>query len=167
MKLFNFLFWPLLLTIVLEICVLAFLKENKKRVYGLCLLMNCCTNLSANLASYFLNFTEPVFFILFLILAEALIWSLEALGYFFVKKEKGLAIKYSVLCNGISFSIGCFIQAILAILEVKGMFLDVIAEPENLNAYVSIGITLGIIVLILIFCGIYFLVKYFKNKEKK
>ena len=89
------LLWPLLATIVIELGVLLFLGERRRKV------MNVLTNVPLNL--YAINVSDGWST---LIVGEALVVLTEALCYRWLVGEWRQAWIYSLLCNAISFLTG-------------------------------------------------------------
>ena len=105
LSIFNiYLLKALLATIIVEELVLLILKEKKIKIYLICLIMNVITNVSLNILIHFVSN-----YYLFLIVAEVVIFIIEAFVYYLVKKDIRKAILISLICNILSFIIGMFI----------------------------------------------------------
>ncbi len=93
---------PLVCTIIIELGVLFFLRERRAKVLWASVAINVITNLPLN----WLVFSEWIFDLTTLLLAEIIIVIIEALWYFcFVRRWKQ-AFVYGLLCNTISFLVG-------------------------------------------------------------
>lgn len=92
---------PLVATIVIELGVLLFLGERRRRVLIGTVVMNVLTNVPLNLfALYAVAGWNTV------IIGEALVVLIEALCYIKLLGEWQKAWVYSLLCNAISFLTG-------------------------------------------------------------
>ena len=97
----KMLLWPLVATIVIELGVLLFLSERRRKVlYGL-VVMNVLTNVPLNLYAVYVSDGWST-----LIVGEALVVLIEALYYRWLVGEWRQAWIYSLLCNAISFLTG-------------------------------------------------------------
>ena len=95
------LLWPLLATIVIELGVLLFLGERRRKVLYGSVVMNVLSNVPLNL--YAINVSDGWST---LIVGEALVVLAEALCYRWLVGEWRQAWIYSLLCNAISFLTG-------------------------------------------------------------
>lgn len=112
MTMLNFLFYPLIITLGIEELILVLLKEKRIKVHILAFFMNCCTNISINLIAYALHFESLVLYMVYVIIAEAMVWFLEGMGYFILLRDASKAVKYTLLCNSISLTVGFFVQGL-------------------------------------------------------
>ena len=97
----KMLLWPLVATIVIELGVLLFLRERRRKVLYGSVAMNVLTNVPLNLyAIYAFDGWNT------LIIGEALVVLVEALCYKRLVGEWQMAWIYSLLCNSISFLTG-------------------------------------------------------------
>ena len=92
---------PLVATIVIELGVLLFLGERRRRVLIGSVAMNVLTNVPLNLYAIYVSDGWNT-----LIVGEALVVLIEALCYKKLVGEWQIAWIYSLLCNAISFLIG-------------------------------------------------------------
>jgi len=97
----KMLLWPLVATIVIELGVLFFLGERRRKVLIASVPMNVLTNVPLNL--YAIN-VDDVWKTL--IIGEALVVLTETLCYRWLVGEWQQAWIYSLLCNAISFLTG-------------------------------------------------------------
>ena len=92
---------PLVATIVIELGVLLFLGERRRRVLIGSVPMNVLTNVPLNLYAIYVSDGWNT-----LIVGEALVVLIEALCYKKLVGEWQIAWIYSLLCNAISFLTG-------------------------------------------------------------
>ena len=95
------LLWPLLATIVIELGVLLFLGERRRKVLCGSVVMNVLTNVPLNLYAVHVSDGWST-----LIVGETLVILTEALCYRWLVSEWQQAWIYSLLCNAISFLTG-------------------------------------------------------------
>lgn len=107
---------PLILTVLIEWIVLIILKEKKKHIFVVSLLLNIITNVSLNICLLKINFADIYIYFICLILSEFAIFILEGLGYYLFLKEKKKSICYSLLCNTTSFIVGLILGIIISLL---------------------------------------------------
>ena len=91
----DILLFALLPTIIIELAVLRFLRERRKKVLLGSVVMNILTNIPLN--------------ILLLLMFEVVVIILEALGYALLIRQWKQAFIYSFLCNAISFLTGLLV----------------------------------------------------------
>ena len=89
----DILLFALLPTIIIELAVLRFLRERRKKVLLGSVVMNILTNIPLNILAYY-------------ILQDLI---LEALGYAILIRQWKQAFIYSFLCNAISFLTGLLV----------------------------------------------------------
>ncbi len=100
----DILLFALLPTIIIELAVLRFLRERRKKVLLGSVVMNILTNIPLNiLAYYILQDLLP------LLIFEVVVIILEALGYAILIRQWKQAFIYSFLCNSISFLTGLLV----------------------------------------------------------
>lgn len=97
----KMLLWPLVATIVIELGVLLFLSERRRKVLYGSVVMNVLTNVPLNLYAVYVSDGWST-----LIVGEALVVLIEALYYRWLVGEWRQAWIYSLLCNAISFLTG-------------------------------------------------------------
>ena len=97
----KMLLWPLVATIVIELGVLLFLRERRRKVLYGSVVMNVLTNVPLNLYAVYVSDGWST-----LIVGEALVVLIEALYYRWLVGEWRQAWIYSLLCNAISFLTG-------------------------------------------------------------
>ena len=92
---------PLLATIVIELAVLLFLRERRKKVLLGSVGLNVLTNVPLNLyyAHVCSGWTTMV-------VGEIVVVLVEAFGYWWLIRDVQRALVYSLLCNAVSFLIG-------------------------------------------------------------
>ena len=92
---------PLLATIVIELGVLLFLRERRRRVLWGSVGLNILTNVPLNLYVIHHDIGPTG-----IALAEGLVVVAEALWYFAFTRSLGQSCVYSLLCNAVSFLTG-------------------------------------------------------------
>ena len=97
----KMLLWPLVATIVIELGVLLFMGERRRKVLYGSVVMNVLTNVPLNLYAVYVSDGWGT-----LIVGEALVVLTEALCYKRLVGEWRQAWIYSLLCNAISFLLG-------------------------------------------------------------
>ena len=97
----KMLLWPLVATIVIELGVLLFMGERRRKVLYGSVVMNVLTNVPLNLYAVYVSDGWST-----LIVGEALVVLIEALYYRWLVGEWRQAWIYSLLCNAISFLTG-------------------------------------------------------------
>ena len=95
------LLWPLVATIVIELGVLLFLGERRRKVLYGSVVMNVLTNVPLNLYAVHVSDGWST-----LIVGEALVVLAEALCFRWLVGEWRQSWIYSLLCNAISFLAG-------------------------------------------------------------
>ena len=92
---------PLLATVVIELAVLLFLRERRKKVLLGSVGLNVLTNVPLNLYDAYVcsGWTTVV-------IGEMLVVLVETLGYWWLIRNMQQAFVYSLLCNAISFLTG-------------------------------------------------------------
>lgn len=95
------LLWPLVATIVIELGVLLFLGERRRKVFYGSVVMNVLTNVPLNLFAVHVSDGWST-----LIVGEALVVLAEALCFRWLVGEWRQSWIYSLLCNAISFLAG-------------------------------------------------------------
>ena len=88
-------------TILIELGVLWFLKERRKKVFLSSIVVNVLTNVPLNLLVNHLDGGWG-----FILGGEVVVFIVEALWYFYFTRSIKQALIYSFLCNAISFLIG-------------------------------------------------------------
>lgn len=101
----QLLIFALLPTILIELAVLFFLRERRKRVLAASVIINILTNVPMNL---YINCINGSFFDI--ICGEALVVLVEALWYYLFIRNIKRSFVYSFLCNAISFLLGLFAE---------------------------------------------------------
>lgn len=101
---------PLLVTIILELLMLYWLKEKHKKIFILSILMNAFTNISLNLFIFVFSFKSPIQYFLMVFLIELGIWIFEGIMYHQFLHDVKKSVKYSFFCNGFSFLMGYIMQ---------------------------------------------------------
>ena len=97
----------LLLTIIVELAVLIILKQYKIKLLISIIFTNIITNISMNvLIQYLPNETYD----LNVFLLEIVVFLIEMLVYYIVKKDFKKAFIYSLVCNLSSYIIGLFLM---------------------------------------------------------
>ena len=97
----KMLLWPLVATIVIELGVLLFMGERRRKVLYGSVVMNVLTNVPLNLYAVYVSDGWST-----LIVGETLVVLIEALYYRWLVGEWRQAWIYSLLCNAISFLTG-------------------------------------------------------------
>ena len=97
----KMLLWPLVATIVIELGVLLFMRERRRKVLYGSVVMNVLTNVPLNLYAFYVADGWNT-----VIVGEALVVLVEALCYKRLVGEWQMAWIYSLLCNAISFLTG-------------------------------------------------------------
>ena len=92
---------PLLATIVIELGVLLFLRERRRRVLWGSVGLNILTNVPLNLYAVYIGMGLTMVGV-----GEMLVILVEALGYWWLMRDLHRAVAYSFLCNVISFLLG-------------------------------------------------------------
>ena len=92
---------PLLATIVIELGVLLFLRERRRRVLWGSVELNILTNVPLNLYAVYVGAGLTMVGV-----GEMLVILVEALGYWWLIRDLHRAVAYSFLCNAISFLLG-------------------------------------------------------------
>ncbi len=92
---------PLLATIVIELGVLLFLGERRRKVLWGSVVMNVVTNVPLNLYAVSVSDGWPT-----VVVGETLVVLVEWLCYWWFIRRWGQALVYSLLCNAISFLTG-------------------------------------------------------------
>ena len=92
---------PLLATIVIELGVLLFLRERRRRVLWGSAGLNILTNVPLNLYAVYVGAGLAMAGV-----GEMLVMLVEALGYWWLMRDLHRAVAYSFLCNVISFLLG-------------------------------------------------------------
>ena len=100
----DILLFALLPTVIIELAVLVFLRERRRKVLLGSVVMNILTNVPLNFLVYYV-----IDDFLVLLMAEAVVIVLEALGYALLIRCWKQAFIYSFLCNAISFLTGLLI----------------------------------------------------------
>ena len=93
----------LVLTLIIELLTLILLKEKKVKVLLYAACVNCFTNLTMNII---LQYFPNSLYYLSVFVAEIIVIILETLLYFLVLKDIKKSIKYSFICNVLSYFIG-------------------------------------------------------------
>ena len=101
------LLWPLVATIVIELGVLLFLGERRRKVLYGSVVINVLTNVPLNL--YALNVSNGPSTV---IVGELLVIVIEMLWYRWLVKDWRQAFIYSLLCNAVSYLTGLLLQMI-------------------------------------------------------
>ena len=96
-----------LLTIILECCVLLALREREKLFYLYWIGVTSLTNLSINII---LSIADPNLYWTLVLILEILVFISEALLCYLYKRSFVVSIKYSAICNIVSFLTGILIM---------------------------------------------------------
>ena len=97
----QLLIYALVPTILIELAVLLFLRERRRRVLAASVVINILTNVLLNLYVNCINGSLPV-----IICGEVLVVLIEALWYYLFIRNLRQSFVYSFLCNAISFLLG-------------------------------------------------------------
>jgi hypothetical protein len=100
----DILLFALFPTIIIEMAVLLFLRERRKKVLLGSIVMNILTNVPLNILVYYV-----IEDLLVLLMLEVVVIILEALGYAILIRQWKQAFIYSFLCNAISFLTGLLV----------------------------------------------------------
>lgn len=100
------------LTVSLEGFMLLFFKEKIGKCYLYSLGINAITNIPLNIFFLSFHFSSMFSYFMVLFVFEAVIWSIESVGYIFLLKSEKEGIKYGVCCNAFSLIIGILIQLV-------------------------------------------------------
>ena len=100
-------------TIVMELCVLLFLRERRRRVLFGSVVINCATNIPL---STWAVMTYPTWSAIFV--AELLVFLIEAGLYRLLGCRPRQALAYSFLCNSISFLVGLVVELTCIVLDI-------------------------------------------------
>lgn len=100
----DILLFALFPTIIIEMAVLLFLRERRKKVLLGSIVMNILTNVPLNILVYYV-----IEYLLVLLMLEVVVIILETLGYAFLIRQWRQAFIYSFLCNAISFLTGLLV----------------------------------------------------------
>ena len=100
----DILLFALFPTIIIEMAVLLFLRERRKKVLLGSIVMNILTNVPLNILVYYV-----IKDLLVLLMFEVVVIILEALGYAILIRQWKQAFIYSFLCNAISFLTGLLV----------------------------------------------------------
>jgi len=92
---------PLLTTIIIELGVLLFLGERRRKVLWGSVVINVLTNVPLNLYAVNVSDEWPT-----VVVGETLVVLIESLCYWWLIRRWGQAFAYSLLCNAISFLTG-------------------------------------------------------------
>ncbi|MBR1503516.1 MAG: hypothetical protein IJ618_06515 [Prevotella sp.] len=104
---------PLLATVVIELAVLLFLRERRRKVLLGSVCLNVLTNVPLNFYyGYVCSDWATV------VVGEILVVLVEALGYWWLIRNVQQALVYCILCNAISFLIGELFFMIYLICEL-------------------------------------------------
>ncbi|MBO7580252.1 MAG: hypothetical protein J6T38_01850 [Bacteroidaceae bacterium] len=98
-------------TILIELGVLWFLLERRKKVLLSSIAVNVLTNVPLNL--YVLLVGDSMVEIL---IAEVIVFLVEAVWYWFFTRSLRQALIYGFLCNAISFLLGMLVQLLYNLL---------------------------------------------------
>ena len=101
MEMFIIILPPLIATILIELGVLVFLRERRKKVLWSSVVLNILTNVPLNLYVKDAGFDWTT-----VLICEAVVVLLETLWYFFFVRAWRTAFVYGFLCNAISFLSG-------------------------------------------------------------
>ena len=105
--LLHILLFALVPTVAIELGVLLFLRERRRKVLVASVVMNILTNIPLN---FLLICLEGDIFVL--LIAETVVIALEALGYMLLVRQWKQAFIYSFLCNSISFLTGLLVYTL-------------------------------------------------------
>jgi hypothetical protein len=111
MELLQILLLALVPTIAIELGVLLFVRERRRKVLLASVVMNILTNIPLNFLMICLEGDDIV-----LLTAEAVVIVLEALGYMLVVRQWKQSFIYSFLCNSISFLSGLLVYMLYDII---------------------------------------------------
>ena len=100
----DILLFALLPTIIIELAVLRFLRERRKKVLLGSVVMNILTNIPLNILAYYILQD-----LLLLLIFEVVVIIFEALGYAILIRQWKQVFIYSFLCNSISFLTGLLV----------------------------------------------------------
>lgn len=100
----------LILTILIEIVVLAFLKVKDYKIYMLSIVLNICTNISLNAFLLNYDFQSTWSYVITVVVLEiAVIW-IESIGYWFYLKQYKKSLFYATILNVVSFGTGVILN---------------------------------------------------------
>ena len=94
-----------LATVAIELIVLWLMLERRRKVLLSSVVMNICTNVPLNL--YLMNSYEGLGTVIIL---ELVVIAVESLCYYLVTRQPLLSLKYGVICNVVSYSLGVVAQ---------------------------------------------------------
>ena len=94
-----------LATVAIELIVLWLMLERRRKVLLSSVVMNICTNVPLNL--YLMNSYEGLGTVIIL---ELVVIAVESLCYYLVTRQPLLSLKYGVICNVVSHSLGVVAQ---------------------------------------------------------
>lgn len=116
----------LILTILLEGLVLAFLKVKDFKMYLLSIALNVCTNVSLNAFLLHYPFQYMWGYVITVLVLEIAIVFIESFGYWLYLRQYKKALFYASVLNVTSFGIGMMINCIFhydIVIEVlQGLF---------------------------------------------
>ena len=106
-------------TIVLELCVLLFLRERRRRVLFGSIAINCATNIPLSTWAVLSYPSWPA-----ILIAELLICLIEAGLYRLLGCRPRQALAYGFLCNSISFLTGLVVElaCILFLIDIPLLY---------------------------------------------
>lgn len=100
----------LILTILIEIVVLAFLNVKDYKIYLLSIALNICTNVSLNAFLLNYDFQSTWGYIVTVVFLEIAIILIEFFGYWFYLKQYKKSLFYATILNVVSFGIGVILN---------------------------------------------------------
>lgn len=107
------LLWPLVVTIVIEWCMLLYLGERRRKVLWGSVVVNVLTNVPLNLFAVYVSSGWTT-----VVIGELLVVLIEALWYAWLVNDWHQSLVYSVLCNAVSFLTGLLFQLIYLVLNI-------------------------------------------------
>lgn len=111
MELLQILLLALVPTIAIELGVLLFVRERRRKVLLASVVMNVLTNVPLNFLLICLDGGDFT-----VLMAEAVVIVLETLGYMLVVRQWKQSFIYSFLCNSISFLSGLLVYMLYDII---------------------------------------------------
>ena len=163
MELLQILLLALVPTIAIELGVLLFVRERRRKVLLASVVMNILTNIPLNFLMICLEGDDVVLFT-----AEAVVIVLEALGYMLVVRQWKQSFIYSFLCNSISFLSGLLVymhrpdtaDTILQVDSVKVQHMDLAPPPTAFESFLGGDVWTVVVVALALCACIYMAVRY-------
>ena len=158
MELLQILLLALVPTIAIELGVLLFVRERRRKVLLASVFMNVLTNIPLNFLMICLEGDDIVLFT-----AEAVVIVLEVLGYMLVVRQWKQSFIYSFLCNSISFLSGLLVYMLYDIIlvdSVKVQHMDLAPPPTAFESFLGGDVWTVLVVALALCACIYMAVRY-------